>query len=428
MSDTSDSHARGLSKPISRRALGKAALAAGAAAAAAATPFNILRAQGGTLKIGMILPKSGFNAAFGQSCQRGADIALEVVREMGYTAEVEMLKADTESNVDVARSRAEALISEGANVLIGAFDSGQTAAIAQVAEQHGVPLVINIAAADQLTQQGYKYVFRNFTSATQLIGGGLKMFKDLFAETGHTPKTAALLHLNDTYGQSAKAALDKLMVQLDMPFKIVAAIPYDPTTKDLSVEVARAKASGGDFLMNISRINDGILMVKECVRQRWEPMGIMCPGGPGMYDQQFIEVLGKYSEYCLSNTPWVNPKSQMIKPVMDAFAKAFPKEPFAGNALNAGCTVEAVMVAVDAYKRAGSTRGTDLAQALRTTDIKSHLMVGGPIQFDANGQNDNISTAGIQNRHRKPTVVLPKSAAEMPPVFPMPGWDSPERT
>ena len=57
------------------------------------------------------------------------------------------MNADTETNVDTARARAEKLISEGAQLLVGAFDSGQTTAIAQVAEQKGIPLVINIAAA-----------------------------------------------------------------------------------------------------------------------------------------------------------------------------------------------------------------------------------------------------------------------------------------
>ena len=55
------------------------------------------------------------------------------------------MNGDTESNVDTARERAEKLISDGAQLLIGAFDSGQTTAIAQVAEQKGIPLVINVA-------------------------------------------------------------------------------------------------------------------------------------------------------------------------------------------------------------------------------------------------------------------------------------------
>ena len=47
-------------------------------------------------------------------------------------------------------------------MLVGAFDSGPPPAIAQVAEQRGVPFIVNIAAAPQITEQGYKFVFRNF--------------------------------------------------------------------------------------------------------------------------------------------------------------------------------------------------------------------------------------------------------------------------
>jgi branched-chain amino acid transport system substrate-binding protein len=72
------------------------------------------------------------------------------------------MNADTESSVDTARARAEKLISDGAQLLVGAFDSGHTTAIAQVAEQKGIPLVINIAASPAITEQGYKLVFRNF--------------------------------------------------------------------------------------------------------------------------------------------------------------------------------------------------------------------------------------------------------------------------
>src|SRR3546814_19288552 len=111
------------------------------------------------------------------------------------------MNADTESSVDVARSRAEKLVNEGANVLVGAFDSGQSAAIAQVAEQKGVPYVINIAAAPQITEQGYKYVFRNFPTAPMLVRHGLTLMKSVFERSGLTPKTAVLMHINDTFGQ-----------------------------------------------------------------------------------------------------------------------------------------------------------------------------------------------------------------------------------
>ena len=121
----------------------------------------------------MLLPRSGVQAGIGQDCQRAVTIAPAILKELDLP-ELAIINADTESNVDAARSRAEKLISEGAQVLVGAFNSGQTAAIAQVAEQKGIPFVINIAAAPQITEQGYKFVFRSFPTSGMILSRRLR--------------------------------------------------------------------------------------------------------------------------------------------------------------------------------------------------------------------------------------------------------------
>jgi branched-chain amino acid transport system substrate-binding protein len=49
-------------------------------------------------------------------------------------------------------------------------------------------------------------------------------------------------------------------------------------------------------------------------------------------------------------------------------------------------------------------------------------MIGGPITFDAKGQNVNLPSGVLQILKGKPTVVLPAENAEAKPVFPVPGW------
>src|SRR5512145_226003 len=168
---------------------------AGAGLATAVSPFGIVRAQAQKVRVGVLLPRSGVQGLIGQSCQKGADLAPAVLKEM-LGVDIELMNADTETNVDTARTRAERLIQESANVLIGPFDSGAAAAIAQVAEQRGVPFVINIAAAPQITEQGYKFVFRNFPVASELVTNGLTLIRDLFQVTGATPRTAVFMHVN----------------------------------------------------------------------------------------------------------------------------------------------------------------------------------------------------------------------------------------
>jgi branched-chain amino acid transport system substrate-binding protein len=398
--------------------------AAAAAAVAAPLPLRTAVAQGGPLKIGVILPLSGVQAQLGQACLRGAEIAPEVLGDIGSKVKVEIARYDTETKPDIARTQAEKAISDGAHILTGAFDSGQTLAIAQVAEQKGVPFVVNIAAAPQITEQGYKFVFRNFPTAPMLIRGAMALQKDLFAAGGRTPKTAVLMSVNDTFGTAMQNGIKAMLPSMQMPYELVDIIQYDPAAKDLSVEIAKAKATGAELVMPVSRLNDAILLVQEMVRQRFEPLGVVNPGAPGMYEQQFYKVLGKYSEFCVSNVPWLNPKSPVTAALEKRFAAKYPDGFFE---INVGFTFEAVMIAADAYARAGSTAPDKLREALVTTKIDQHVMVGGAIQFDAKGQNVNIQSAGVQNLKRRPTVVLPDAFAAAKPIFPMPGWNAKER-
>ena len=406
---------------LSRRQFTAGAVAAGAVTGLGVGPSAPAIAQAAQLKIGLVLPRTGYLAQAGQSCFRAAEIAPGLIAgELGV--KVELQSADFESNVELARARTEKLINDGAHIMVGCFDSGGASAMAQVCEQRGVPLVINIGAAPQITEQGYKTVFRNFPTSPQLARNGLNLLKDLFAATGTTPKTAVFMHANDTFGLSAKAAFDTFVPQLGFPFQVLDSISYDPKAQDLSVEVAKAKATAAELLLVTTRAADAIMLVRELVKQRYEPKGVISPGSPGMYDEQFYKTLGKYADYCLTNVPWYDPKSAPTQRVAAAFKKQFPNDPFEAHAFNVGFTYEALLTAAAAYKRAGSADPQALLAALRQTEIAEHMMIGGPIGFDEKGQNNKIASAGVQNFERRPTVVLPAAAAEHAPVFPMPGW------
>jgi branched-chain amino acid transport system substrate-binding protein len=399
---------------MKRRQFNKLILSASTAALA---PFNIVRAQSARLRVGVLLPKSGLQGLIGQSCQKGADLAPIVIKDL-LGVEVQLMNADTETNIDTARTRAERLIQDGAHCLVGPFDSGAAAAIAQVAEQRGVPFVINIAAAPQITEQGYKFVFRNFPTAAELVRNGLALSEDLFKATGTTPRTAVFMHVNDTFGQANAKAIGAILPQLNLPFKLVDTISYDPAAKDLTVEVAKAKATQADFLLLVCRLNDAIVLRREIVKQRWNIMGVVSPGSPGMYENQFFQTLGKLSEGCISNVPWFDPKSSLTKAVDAAFRKQNPKDQLRFHALNVGYTFEAILIAADAYKRAKSIDAPTLTEAIRTTEIKNRMMIGAPIKFNAKGQVEGNLSACIQNQGQRPVVVLPVSSAEAKPKFP----------
>ena len=391
-------------------------LLAGAAAAAAtiAAPA-IVRAAGGPLKVGVILPRSGFEAGIGQDCQRGVDITAPILKSLGLP-ELTIMNGDTESNVNTAREHAEKLVSDGAQLLIGAFNSGQTTAVAQVAEQKGIPLVINVGSDPQITEQGYKFVVRNFPTVPMLLKDEYAEQLEVFQIAGVTPKTAVFMHVNDLFG----TGMAKGIHGTKPPYTIVEEISYDPGARDLSVEVTKAKAANAEIMLVVGRLNDAMLLTREMVKQRWTPNAILS-WGPGWYENQYTKTLGKLSDGPISLVPWYDPNKKMTKTLQDAFAKKFPDLNINTNHVY---TFEALLIAADAYKRAGSADPKALAAALHATHITDNVSIGPGIMFDAKGQNIGLKCGAVQNRGGKQVTVAPKEAANAKLEWPMKSYQS----
>ena len=406
-----------MTQRINRRQFNRALAAAGVATAF--HPFGIARAQTGKLKVGVLLPRSGVQAGIGQDCHRVVEITNGLLRDLGLPA-LDIMSGDTESSVDVARSRAERLIGEGAQLLVGAFDSGQTTAIAQVAEQRGIPLVINIAAAPPITEQGYKFVFRNFPTAPMILGDAFANQLEVFAATGVSPKSVVFMHVNDTFGAAMQKGFFGVMKRFPaIPYQVAETIAYDPAARDLSVEVAKAKATGAEALVMVSRLNDAILVTRELIKQRWSPKAVLSMG-PGWYEDQYLKTLGKMGDGPISFVPWYDPNKKLTRQLQAAHEKAYPDISLNTNHVY---TFEALLVAADAYKRAGSADPKALADAIRATNIKDNVSPGPGIQFNAKGQNDKLKDSAIQNRGGKLVTVAPKDAANAKPQLPLTPYD-----
>jgi branched-chain amino acid transport system substrate-binding protein len=243
--------------------------------------------------------------------------------------------------------------------------------------------------------------------------------KEIFAAVGAAPKSVVFMHANDTFGTSMQQGINAVLPKFDMPYKIVEQISYDPTARDLSVEVAKAKATGADALLMVSRLNDAILLTRELIKQRWSPMAVLSMG-PGWYEEQYLKTLGKMSDGPLSFVPWYDPHKKLTKQLEDALAKSYP-----GINLNTNhvYTFEALLVAADAFKRARSTDPKALADAIRATNITDNVSIGPGIQFNEKGQNDKLKNAAIQNRGGKLLTVAPKGASNAKAELPMTPYD-----
>src|SRR5438477_11684777 len=115
--------------PLTRRTFLKATLAGGAIAGAP----RPLRAQPKPFRIAAIHPVTGPLAEPGQACRLGAQLAVEAVNAAGGVKgkgglQLELLVGDTQSKPENGRVEAERVVNQGAQMLMGSFDSGSTGA------------------------------------------------------------------------------------------------------------------------------------------------------------------------------------------------------------------------------------------------------------------------------------------------------------
>jgi branched-chain amino acid transport system substrate-binding protein len=417
---------------LTRRTFLKTTLATTAVAAA---PLP-LRAQPKTFKIGAVHPVTGPLAEPGQACRLGAQLAVEAINAGGGVKskgglQLELIVGDTQSKPENGRVEAERLVNQGAQMLLGSFDSGSTAAMVSVAQQKRVPFLIDIAAADPITanvakavkegQQRVQYVYRNFPTGSSFGRRAVQYFTEIFAEAKVTPKRVALMHCNDLFGvnqsrgflaayKSAKPAWTLLEDEV---------IPWPEPPSDLSTEVSRLRALKPDVIAPITRPASAQLLLPEIRKQRIESLGVVSPGSPGLYEAGQIAALKEDLEYVMASVPWPNfrhPKTQRL-------AEDYQKR--SGGRLfdtNSGYSYDAVFVIADVLERAAKLDDPDaIVDAIHKTTYTAGLMqYGGPIQFNETGDNPNAIPTMIQVLRQKPVAVWPKEAALQKFAFPRP--------
>src|SRR5438128_293343 len=296
------------------------------AAGAAALGFPLpLRAQSKTFKIGAIHPVTGALAEPGQACRLGAQMAVDAINAAGGIKgkngiKLELIVGDTQTKPENGRVEAERVVSQGAQMLLGSFDSGSTNAMVSVAQQRRVPFLIDIAAADPITanvarsvkdgQQKVQYVYRNFPTGSSFGRRAVQYFTDIFKEANVSPKRVVLMYCNDLFGQNQARGFQAAHKAANPSWEIVEVIPWPEPPSDLSTEVSRSKAAKPDVIAPITRPASALLLLPELRKQRVEVMGIVGPGSPGLYEAGQLAALKEDLEYVMDNVPsWPNFKN-----------------------------------------------------------------------------------------------------------------------
>jgi branched-chain amino acid transport system substrate-binding protein len=413
---------------VTRRAFVRAA---GAAAVLVGAPVAV-HAQAKSIKVGLIHCVTGALAEPGQACRVAAQIAIDQINATGGVrstgARFEALLGDTQTKADVARAEAERLINAGAHVLVGTFNSADTAAIVPVAQQRHVPFLVDISAADQITanvaksvrdgHQTTQYVYRTFPTSTLFGQRAVQYFNEIFQAARVAPRRVVLMHANDLFGQTQARGFQAAHKAANPPWQLADVIAWPEPPSDLSTEVARAKAAKPEVIAPITRPASAQLLLPELARQRLDIMGVIGPGSPGLYEAGQLAALKEHLEYVLDSVPWPNFKNPRARALAEEYGKRS-----GGKTLdtNSGYSFDAIYVLRDVYERAKTTDPDAVVEALRKTSYKDTLMVStGPVTFNELGDNPNAAPAMIQILGQKPVVVWPKDHAQQTLVFPRP--------
>jgi branched-chain amino acid transport system substrate-binding protein len=332
-----------------------------------------LRAQD-TIKIGEYASLTGKEASFGQQSHKGLTLAIEELNAAGGVLgkKLELITEDNQTKPGESATAVKKLISRDKVVaLIGEVASGRSLEAAPIAQAAKIPMIAPAATNPKVTQTG-NYIFRVcFIDPFQ----GTVMAK--FAQTDlKAKKVAVLSSVSNAYSVGlAKFFKETFTANGGI---IVSEKNFSEGDKDFRAQLTAVKAAGADAVFVPSYYTEAALIARQA-----RDLGLNVPffGGDGWVADQLLEIGGEALNGCYYSTHF-SPENQ--DPVVQAFVKKFKARWGANENPDAFAALgyDAAYVLVDAIKRAGSTEGPKLRNALAAT--KNFSGVTGVTNIDAN--------------------------------------------
>ena len=387
-----------------------ASLALPAITAAAADP----------IKIGYLIPLSGSSAAsIGRDMSRATHLAVKHINDGGGIksmngAKLELVEVDTRGDPKVAITEAERLITrEKTPVLLGAFQSGITFPATVVAEKYRTPWVVDLAAKADITERGFKYVFR----PTQVpASANAESMVDFVAyankTTGRQAKTVAIVYENTDWGQDMANTLRTRFKSMGLD--VVLDEAYPPNSPDLRPLVLKIKGKKPDIVTATSYAADAIQLHKLFMQMQVGAMAYI-GSAAGQIDSNFLPSVGKeVSNNVFTTNGWAGYDSAITTPFAkrfwDEFVAAYKIDPheLSVSAYGALCVLK------DALERAGKADPESIRNALAETKIENTdltKLLGYDIVIDGKGQNTKKRYVMQQISDEKYRTIWPENVA-----------------
>ncbi|MFC7324277.1 ABC transporter substrate-binding protein [Halorubrum rutilum] len=347
----------------------------------------------GPYEIGMVDSQTGSLSAFGERNQRGVNLALQRVNEVGIDGrELDLIVEDSESENQGGIAAAQKLVNQdGVPFLIGAVGSGVSLAIYESVVE-GTDVV-------QLSQNSTGLNLTDFPGLLRMSPSGRSQslaLSNLIADDGYDE--VAVTYVNNDYGQSLT---DAFVDAYDG--EVVYNTPHDQEQQSYSSVVSEMNGSGADAWLFITYQAEFTTMVNE----------VFSSG----YEAQFYGADSVSGDNVLENTPEgsidgmkiVVPSAPIEEENYQSFADAFESEydrqPTSWAAYAYDCVINAALAiqAADEFtgaalqetvRRVSGPEGEEVTSFEAASEILAdgggpddvdYQGVSGPIDFDENG-------------------------------------------
>jgi len=329
-------------------------------------------ASGDKVRIGVFMSLTGSTANFGISSVNGIKMAADEVNKAGGIngKQIELLVEDDRSDASEAATIVTKFVTQDqVHAVLGEVASSRSIAAAPIAQNAKIPMLTPSSTNPEVTRKG-DFIFRScFIDPVQGAAIGQ------FAAKGLNAKRAAIMvdRKND-YSTGLATNITETFTKLGG--QIVATTSYQEGDQDFNAQLTSIKGANPEVIFVPGYYNDVGLIAKQA-RDR----GITVPllGGDGWDSAQLYAIGGTAlngSFFSNHYSPFdTDPKVQKFVNDYKALYNTTP------DAL-AATAYDAAHIMFDAIKRANSTDGTAIRDALAATN--AFPGVTGTVTFNQN--------------------------------------------
>jgi branched-chain amino acid transport system substrate-binding protein len=319
---------------------------------------------------------------------------------------------DSQGKPEISRSIIERLIDvKKQPVVFGEYSSSCSKAIAAVAEERDVPYLVVTGAADDITQQHYKYVFRMNPSNAYYATGFMS-----FLEHVVKPKTMAILYESSDFGTSG--AEDMVNQARRAGIKILIKEQYEKGAVDFKPILSKVKELRPDVIYMVSYVMDAALLMRQIKELRIDAK-LFAGGAAGFAIPEFIDNAKDASEYVVTATLW---SPQVAYSGSKQFAEKYKRMYQDYPSYHGAEAYSALYIIKNVLTRARTWKPGDIRAAFKTTNMMTAF---GPIRF--------VDRAGYTNQNFMDTLVMqvirgqhetiwPIKYASAKYIYPIPKW------